>query len=60
VADVRAKLEDRLAYTTVLTILRTLEGKGYVANEEEGRAASLFRRRQATCRTGKRAAASHQ
>jgi BlaI family transcriptional regulator, penicillinase repressor len=26
------------AYTTVLTILRTLEEKGYVAHEQEGRA----------------------
>lgn len=38
VADVRARLEDELAYTTVLTILRTLEEKGYVDHEEEGRA----------------------
>ena len=37
VAEVRASLEDKLAYTTVLTILRTLEGKGYVGHEEEGR-----------------------
>ena len=28
VADVRGRLADRLAYTTVLTILRTLEEKG--------------------------------
>ena len=38
VADVRANLADDLAYTTVLTILRTLEEKGYVGHEEEGRA----------------------
>lgn len=37
VAEVRQHLADNLAYTTVLTILRTLEGKGYVAHEEEGR-----------------------
>lgn len=37
VAEVRQHLADDLAYTTVLTILRTLEGKGYVAHEEEGR-----------------------
>jgi predicted transcriptional regulator len=42
VAEVRANLEDRLAYTTVLTILRTLEGKGYVGHEEEGRAHRYF------------------
>ena len=38
VAEVRYRLEDQLAYTTVLTILRTLEDKGHVGHEEEGRA----------------------
>jgi BlaI family transcriptional regulator, penicillinase repressor len=38
VAEVQALLADELAYTTVLTILRTLEEKGHVAHEEEGRA----------------------
>ncbi|GJG87167.1 hypothetical protein tb265_23480 [Gemmatimonadetes bacterium T265] len=41
VADVRDALADaghELAYTTVLTVLRTLEAKGHVAHEEEGRA----------------------
>ncbi len=38
VADVRDRLTDPLAYTTVLTILRTLEDKGHVGHEEEGRA----------------------
>ena len=42
VAEVQASLEDRLAYTTVLTILRTLEGKGYVGHEEEGRGHRYF------------------
>ena len=37
VADVRRRLPDKLAYTTVLTILRVLESKGYVGHEEEGR-----------------------
>jgi predicted transcriptional regulator len=37
VAEVRASLKDDLAYTTVLTVLRTLEAKGHVAHEEEGR-----------------------
>jgi predicted transcriptional regulator len=37
VAEVRQHLADDLAYTTVLTILRTLESKGYVAHQEEGR-----------------------
>lgn len=38
VAEVRDRLEDDLAYNTVLTVLRILEGKGYVGHEEEGRA----------------------
>ena len=38
VAEVQEHLSDRLAYTTVLTILRTLEQKAYVAHSEEGRA----------------------
>ena len=42
VAEVRAALEDKLAYTTVLNILRTLEGKGYVGHEEEGRGHRYF------------------
>lgn len=38
VAEVRASLEDEMAYTTVLTVLRRLEEKGFVRHEEEGRA----------------------
>jgi predicted transcriptional regulator len=38
VAEVQERLADALAYTTVLTILRTLEEKGHVRHEEEGRA----------------------
>jgi predicted transcriptional regulator len=38
VAEVQASLADELAYTTVLTVLRTLEEKGHVAHEEAGRA----------------------
>lgn len=38
VAEVRERLDDPLAYTTVLTVLRTLEAKGYVGHEEEGKA----------------------
>jgi predicted transcriptional regulator len=37
VNEVKEQLHDELAYTTVLTILRTLEQKGYVKHEEEGR-----------------------
>jgi BlaI family penicillinase repressor len=42
VAEVRTHLSDELAYTTVLTILRTLEAKGYVGHEEEGRGHRYF------------------
>jgi predicted transcriptional regulator len=42
VNEVKAKLRDELAYTTVLTILRTLEQKGYVKHEEEGRVHRYF------------------
>ena len=42
VGEVRAALKDDLAYTTVLTILRTLEGKGYVGHEQEGRGHRYF------------------
>ena len=38
VAEVRATIADPLAYTTVLTILRTLETKGHVTHRAEGRA----------------------
>jgi predicted transcriptional regulator len=38
VSEVQSGLSDRLAYTTVLTILRTLEKKGHVGHEAEGRA----------------------
>jgi BlaI family transcriptional regulator, penicillinase repressor len=38
VAEVQERLPDELAYTTVLTILRTLEEKGHVGHTEEGRA----------------------
>jgi predicted transcriptional regulator len=38
VAEVRAQLADKPAYTTVLTILRILETKGFISHAEEGRA----------------------
>ena len=38
VAEVRERLADELAYTTVLTVLRTLEQKGHVGHSGEGRA----------------------
>ncbi len=42
VNEIRDRLHDDLAYTTVLTILRTLEQKGYVRHEEEGRVHRYF------------------
>ena len=38
VTEVQGVLDARLAYTTVLTILRNLEAKGFLRREEEGRA----------------------
>jgi len=38
VGEVKDRLPDPLAYTTVLTVLRTLEEKARVAHKEEGRA----------------------
>jgi predicted transcriptional regulator len=37
VSEVRDALDDALAYTTVQTILRILEDKGFAAHREEGR-----------------------
>ena len=42
VTEVRERLDDTLAYTTVLTILRILEDKGYARHEDEGRAHRFF------------------
>ncbi len=38
VSEVLEGLSDELAYTTVLTILRTLEKKGHLKHKSEGRA----------------------
>lgn|SRR5690606_26400083 len=38
VSEVREELPDALAYTSVLSALQTLEEKGYVRHESEGRA----------------------
>jgi len=42
VAEVRERLPDDLAYTTVLSVLRTLEEKGHVGHREEGKAHRYF------------------
>ena len=44
VAEVRDRLPADLAYTTVLTILRNLEAKGFVRHEGEGKAHRYFPR----------------
>ena len=44
VAEVREALDASLVYTTVLTILRNLEAKGFVRREEEGRAHRYFQK----------------
>ena len=38
VAEVREALSEDFAYTTVLSVLRTLEEKGYVSHTAEGKA----------------------
>ena len=42
VAEVRERLADDLAYTTVLSVLRTLEEKGHVGPRGEGKAHRYF------------------
>jgi predicted transcriptional regulator len=42
VTEVRDALEEDLAYTSVLSALQTLEEKGYVRHEPEGRAYRYF------------------
>ena len=46
VGEVRRRLGAKLAYTTVLTILRNLEAKRFLRHEEEGRAHRYFPRVQ--------------
>ena len=42
VSEVREELREELAYTSVLSALQTLEEKGYVRHEAEGRAYRYF------------------
>ena len=42
VTEVRDALDEELAYTSVLSALQTLEEKGYVRHEAEGRAYRYF------------------
>jgi predicted transcriptional regulator len=42
VTEVRERIPDELAYTTVLSVLRTLEEKGHVEHRGEGKAHRYF------------------
>jgi len=42
VGEVRDRLSEDLAYTTILTVLRSLEAKGHVRHEKEGKAFRYF------------------
>ncbi len=42
VSEVRDALQEELAYTSVLSVLQTLEEKGFVRHEPEGRAYRYF------------------
>ncbi len=57
VGEVRARLPAQLAYTTVLTILRNLEAKGYLSHVVEGRAHRYAPR--VAQRTAQKSALSH-
>lgn len=51
VAEIHQRLQDHLAYTTVLSLMRTLESKGLVRRAKEGRAhrySPALDRKQAT------------
>lgn len=54
VSEVRDRLDVDLAYNTVLTVLRTLETKGHVRHEGEGKAHRYFPtvKREEAGRTG--------
>lgn len=57
VGEVRERLPARLAYTTVLTILRNLEAKKYLSHTVEGRAHRYAPR--VAQRTAQKSALSH-
>ena len=42
VTEVKDEIDEELAYTSVLSALQTLEDKGYVRHESEGRAYRYF------------------
>lgn len=44
VREARQEIEEELAYTTVLSVFQTLENKGHVGHEEEGKAYRYFPR----------------
>jgi predicted transcriptional regulator len=42
VAEILERLSDEITYSTVMTVLRTLEAKGHVRHEQEGKAFRFF------------------
>jgi predicted transcriptional regulator len=42
VGEVKERLSEDLAYTTILTVMRSLEAKGHVRHEKEGKAFRYF------------------
>jgi predicted transcriptional regulator len=42
VAEILDRLPDKITYSTVMTVLRTLEAKGHVRHEQEGRAFRFY------------------
>ena len=42
ISEVSDDLPDEIAYSTVMTIMRTLEAKGHVRHEQEGKAFRFF------------------
>jgi predicted transcriptional regulator len=42
VAEVLKEIPDNISYSTVMTVMRTLEAKGHVRHEQEGKAFRFF------------------
>ena len=42
VAEIHDELKDEISYSTVMTLMRTLESKGHIRHEQEGKAYRFF------------------
>ncbi len=42
VAEILDRLADKIAYSTVMTVLRTLQAKGHVRHEQDGKAFRFY------------------